>query len=243
MDAKRQHYRRIYLASSWRNERQPEFVALLRKAGHEVYDFRNPPGRASGFSWRSVDADWRDWTPAQFRDNLNHPAALEGFEADWQGMLWADTFVLLMPCGRSAHLEAGWALGAGKPTAIVLADGEPELMYRMASTLCVERDELLDWLQTLSLSPRSVQHATSKIARSYAARLLCGFAAALCADPDGLPTNRAHLQHAAEIFVNCLGENFEERYDHALREGSFSETELERAQLRTRDERNAAMEP
>ena len=47
-------------------------------------------------------------------------------------MEWADAFVLLMPCGRSAHLEAGWAIGAGKPTAILLSAGEPELMYKMA---------------------------------------------------------------------------------------------------------------
>lgn len=34
--------RRIYLASSWRNEHQPRILALLRDAGHEVYDFRHP---------------------------------------------------------------------------------------------------------------------------------------------------------------------------------------------------------
>ena len=33
---------RIYVASSWRNKYQPEVVAALRKAGHGVYDFRNP---------------------------------------------------------------------------------------------------------------------------------------------------------------------------------------------------------
>ena len=33
----------IYVASSWRNGYYPEVVAKLREAGHEVYDFRNPP--------------------------------------------------------------------------------------------------------------------------------------------------------------------------------------------------------
>ena len=32
---------RIYVASSWRDPYQPEVVAALREAGHEVYDFRN----------------------------------------------------------------------------------------------------------------------------------------------------------------------------------------------------------
>ena len=35
--------RKIYVASSWRNEYYPEVVAKLREAGHDVYDFRNPP--------------------------------------------------------------------------------------------------------------------------------------------------------------------------------------------------------
>jgi len=35
--------RKIYVASSWRNDYYPKVVAKLREAGHEVYDFRNPP--------------------------------------------------------------------------------------------------------------------------------------------------------------------------------------------------------
>ncbi len=33
----------LYVASSWRNTYYPEVVAALREAGHEVYDFHNPP--------------------------------------------------------------------------------------------------------------------------------------------------------------------------------------------------------
>ena len=40
---------KIYVASSWRNKYQPEVVAALRKAGHEVYDFRNPKDNPGGF--------------------------------------------------------------------------------------------------------------------------------------------------------------------------------------------------
>ena len=46
-------------------------------------------------------------------------------------MKWADACVLVLPCGRSAHLEAGWFVGAGKPLHILQLDREePELMYR-----------------------------------------------------------------------------------------------------------------
>ena len=36
----------IYVASSWRNTYYPEVVTALREAGHDVYDFRNPPSGA-----------------------------------------------------------------------------------------------------------------------------------------------------------------------------------------------------
>ena len=142
---------RIYVASSWRNPRQPGVVEALRANGHEVYDFRNPhlgPGaRGVGFHWSSIDPHWKDWTPESFRYALSHPLARDGFESDLAGMEWADAIVLVMPCGRSAHLEMGYGVGAGKRTAILLSDGEPELMYGLAEKLCTTLPELLAWLK------------------------------------------------------------------------------------------------
>ncbi len=48
---------RLLSASSWRNTYYPEVVAALRDAGHEVYDFRNPPSGDPGFHWTDVDPD------------------------------------------------------------------------------------------------------------------------------------------------------------------------------------------
>jgi hypothetical protein len=78
---------------------------------------------------------------------VHHPRATEGFESDFDAMKNANTFVLVLPCGKSAHLELGWAVGAGKRTAILLEDPmEPELMYRMVDHLAPSLDDLLDWL-------------------------------------------------------------------------------------------------
>ena len=104
---------RIYVASSWRNKYQPEVVAALRKAGHEVYDFRNPKDNPGGFHWSDVDENWQEWQPEEYIRNLTHPVAEKGFKADLDAMIWADTCVLVLPCGRSAHTEAGWMAGAG----------------------------------------------------------------------------------------------------------------------------------
>lgn len=123
--------RKIYVASSWRNEYQPIIVETLRTMGHEVYDFRNPP-KGTGFGWSKIDPDWQRWSTIAYFRALEHPTALEGFRSDYEGMKWADACVLVHPCGRSAHLEAGWMMGQGKQTVIYVPEPEriePDLMY------------------------------------------------------------------------------------------------------------------
>lgn len=166
----------VYVASSWRNPTQPAVCATLAAAGIDHYDFRNPPDGA-GFGWREVrpctgaydcsaaahiegcfnernvvaettKQKGADWEPVdQYMAMVNHPRAVEGFAADFGAMQKADTFVLVLPCGKSAHLELGWAVGAGKRTAILLEDPvEPELMYRMVDYLAPSLFDLLGWL-------------------------------------------------------------------------------------------------
>lgn len=133
--------RKIYVASSWRNNRQQEVVEQLRLSGHEVYDFKNPAPGNHGFSWSEIDPNWKDWTEEQYRNALAHPIAQAGFHFDFEAMQWADTFVLVLPCGRSAHLELGWACGMGKQTLVLLDKMEPELMVKMCDHLCLDLTE------------------------------------------------------------------------------------------------------
>ena len=133
---------KIYVASSWRNPYQPEVVAALRKAGHEVYDFRNPKDNPGGFHWADVDENWQDWQPAEYIENLTHPVAEKGFKADLDAMLWADTCVLVLPCGRSAHTEAGWFAGKGLKTIVYMPEiQEPELMYKLFDGVVGDMDD------------------------------------------------------------------------------------------------------
>lgn len=146
--------RKIYLASSWRNPMQPQAVQILRDAGHEVYDFRNPAPGNTGFAWSDIDPDWLNWTPQRFIEALAHPISAHGFTFDKSGLDWCDTCVLLLPCGKSAHLEAGYAIGQGKPTLVILHTDrfEPELMYLLAgSPSCVVPDlsHMLEGLDAL----------------------------------------------------------------------------------------------
>jgi len=135
---------KIYVASSWRNERQPEVVKVIRAAGHLVYDFKNPHPNDHGFHWSEIDPEWKSWTAEKFRAALEHPVARRGFASDMHALMECDACVLVLPCGRSAHLELGWAAGAGLAT-IILTEGsyEPELMYRMVDRVCLSIEEVV----------------------------------------------------------------------------------------------------
>lgn len=145
----------VYVASSWRNPIQPAVCKVLREFEVPHYDFRNPEGN-TGFSWAQVKPDstpgiagkGSDWeTIPDYLAMIRHPRAIEGFDADFAAMEEADTFVLVLPCGKSAHLELGWAIGAGKRTAILLENPvEPELMYRMVDYLAPSLPDLMAWM-------------------------------------------------------------------------------------------------
>ena len=127
---------KIYVASSWRNPYQPEVVKKLREQGHQVFDFRNPPDGKGGFFWKDVDSNWEQWTTQDYINKLDHEWAEYGFMRDYNAMKEADVCVLVLPCGRSAHTEAGWMAGAGKKViAYIPEKQEPELMYKMFTAI------------------------------------------------------------------------------------------------------------
>ena len=138
----------IYVASSWRNEYYSEEVLGVRKAGFRVYDFRNPPSGDPGFKWSSVSEDFMDWSPEKYREMLKHPKAERQFYNDIKAMEACDACVLVLPCGRSAHTEAGWFAGKGKKVlAYIPEKQEPELMYKLFSGICCSIEELIEALK------------------------------------------------------------------------------------------------
>lgn len=122
----------IYVASSWRNNYQPEVVAQLRSDGHTVYDFKD----SEGFHWSEVDKSWKHWISSisDYLTGLQHPAAIRGYNRDMKALQECDVCVYVMPCGVSASLEAGWAAGAGKLLIVYVPElREPDLMVKMAA--------------------------------------------------------------------------------------------------------------
>lgn len=127
-----EYSRRFYVASSWRNtERLNQVVQGLRSQSHEVYDFREAN---AVFNWSQINEKWDRANPIlnakEIQMALVSDFAIGAFANDLQGLEECDHLVLIMPCGRSAHLELGWFIGQGKQVSLILADNEkPDLMH------------------------------------------------------------------------------------------------------------------
>ncbi len=137
---------KLYTASSWRNERYPDIVEELIYAGHRIYDFR---ASNHWFKWEQIDEKWESWNNEQFIKALDHPLSRRAFGSDHRGMEWADVCVLVLPCGKSAHIEAGYMKGKGKKLYILLG-GETtraELTYSIADGIFRSTPELLGVLR------------------------------------------------------------------------------------------------
>lgn len=154
---------KIYVASSWRNTYQPGVVEHLRTIGFEVYDFKKPSPEDNGFHWSEIDGGWETWTTKQYLEGLKHPIAIRGYSNDIHALQDCDACVLVLPCGRSAHLELGWAVGQGKYTAILIEkpiktnfSPQPELMYKMVDLVTDDLFEIELWLRKFPY------HASSK---------------------------------------------------------------------------------
>ena len=157
--------KKVYVASSWRNVHQPDIVKELRVLGYEVYDFRHPNDkRAIGFQWSRIDPEWEKWTMEEYRKALMTDYAQFGFNRDFDAMKAADICVLVLPCGRSAHLEAGWMRGAGKKVIAFIWHEEriePELMYGLLDGIAFDIQELAEMISqsniTMNLQPFDIE--------------------------------------------------------------------------------------
>lgn len=141
---------KIYVASSWRNLYQPLIVSALRERGFQAYDFRAPAKNEFGFHWSAIDPKYPQWDAQSFRQHLlTSPVAAQGFKFDMDALMACDVCLLVLPCGRSAHLEAGWARGAGKKLVILLDHNslEPELMYLMADHIVCDMRHMFGVLE------------------------------------------------------------------------------------------------
>lgn len=136
----------LYVASSWRNPYYDDVLTFLHEENIPYYNFKNPAPGNPGFHWSKIDSKWQEWGSRDYRHALHHPLSSQGFRRDMDALMACTQLLLVLPCGRSAHLELGYAIGVGKKTIIYYPDTEqlePELMYKAATYLCLTLSEIL----------------------------------------------------------------------------------------------------
>lgn len=128
----------IYVAASWRTPQQPVVVQALREAGHKVYDFRQ-----DGFSWSQIGMAENPTLVEYLAKLRTHPRAQAGFNRDMDALKLCDACVLVLPSGRSAHLEFGYAIADGKKTIVLFLEDPvvPDLMYLAADRHAVSIEQ------------------------------------------------------------------------------------------------------
>ena len=134
---------KIYLASSWKMSTVVKELSVdLRKRGHEVDAFCDDEnGQRVSFDWDELfsimKSEGIDISNVDAKTMMSHWRVRKAFEEDKKFINWADTLIMLMPCGRSSHLEAGYAAGLGKRVYIIggFNKGEFETMYGFANNM------------------------------------------------------------------------------------------------------------
>lgn len=142
----------IYVIGSLRNPKIPTIAAELRReTWEEIFDNWYAAGP-------EADDYWQAYEKAKghtFAEALASHEAQHVFAFDQTHLLRASGVVLVLPAGKSGHLELGWALGKGKKGYILL-DGEPDrfdVMYNFADGVFTTVSELARQIRR-DLSPR-----------------------------------------------------------------------------------------
>jgi hypothetical protein len=130
----------LYLIGSLRNPQVPIVAEQLRTAGHEVFDDWFAAGPEADDKWR----DYERQRGHSYIEALAGFAAEHVFYFDLRHLTRCEAAVLLLPAGRSGHLELGYFLGTGKPGYILLDDPERwDVMYKFADGVFYDIQELI----------------------------------------------------------------------------------------------------
>ncbi len=132
----------VYLIGSLRNPEVPRVAERLRRAAFSVFEEWHSAGPTADSDFLAY-AKTRGWN---YADALRSDASRNIFEFDKRHMEASNIGVLLLPAGRSGHLELGVMHGWGKPT-YVLHDTYPtdriDHMYRFADGVFDDVEDLV----------------------------------------------------------------------------------------------------
>jgi nucleoside 2-deoxyribosyltransferase len=141
----------IYLIGSLRNPKILELGNQLRLEGFEVFNDWMAAGPEADDYWQKYEQS-RGRT---YSEALKGYAAQSVYHFDKLHLDRCDAAVLVLPAGKSGHLELGYMIGKGKP-GFILLDKEPErfdVMYNFATAVCSSPEELFETFNGPKVTP------------------------------------------------------------------------------------------
>lgn len=130
----------FFVAGSWRE----------REAIRDVLDRLDGAGRTSYCFVRSTyPAHTAAITAPGGADHaeLDSDAVRDVFDQDLEALRRADRFLLVLPAGQAAHIEAGIAYGLGKRCYAVGPAERSDTLYRIFDRLFERVDDLIEWVE------------------------------------------------------------------------------------------------
>src|SRR3989344_2160499 len=130
-----------FIASRWRNKNQVfDLVNKLREKGKTVYSFFEAPHAVHRIK-NDPDEDMKDF---EKRDWQNDEYVKEVFKNDMDAEKESETLIMLLPAGKSAHIEAGAAYGMGKKCILIGEQKEAESNYLIFNELYPTADKFIN---------------------------------------------------------------------------------------------------
>lgn len=131
---------KLYLIGSLRNPNVPVMADCIRDLGFDVFDDWWAAGPEADDCWQAYETA----RGRHYGEALHGYAAEHVYHFDHYHLNESDAAVLLLPAGKSGHLELGYILGQGKP-GYVLFDTVPErwdVLYQLATGMFFEQEAL-----------------------------------------------------------------------------------------------------
>lgn len=136
---------KIFISGSLNNPRVPLLGNRLRAEGFNPFDDWYGAGKNADRTWK----EYEEIRGRPYIEALYGRASTNIYEFDLKQMEETDVAILLLPAGRSAHLEFGYMRGLGRPGFILLQGPAPvwDLMYRIATGVFEEENDLIEALR------------------------------------------------------------------------------------------------
>lgn len=133
-----------FIASRWRNkEAVLDLAKKMREKGKIVYTFIEGDGEKYELKDKEGEMHPEEFMKLFGKRPQTDPAIREVFQVDMDALQQSEKLILLLPAGKSAHIEAGAAYGMGKECILIGEQKETESLYCIFSMLYKTTDDFL----------------------------------------------------------------------------------------------------